>query len=140
MAGACQIAIAAMTASLIGGIWFSHSGNLIPANVPPLFFAQNRHGLLLCNGAPQGRRSEVANQMGSHGANAALGVENSPEGSESLLLEKAHQFEAVLFDLVDRIVFGPIDFKQRQLRLRAALRDGPGVFHGHGGIRPAMHQ
>jgi hypothetical protein len=32
-------------------------------------------------------------------------------GRESLLLEKAHQFEAVLFDLVDRIVFGPIDFK-----------------------------
>jgi hypothetical protein len=61
-------------------------------------------------------------------------------GRESLLLEKAHQFEGVLFDLVDRIVFGPIDFKQSQMSLRAALRDGPGVFHGHGGIRPAMHQ
>ena len=55
-------------------------------------------------------------------------------------LEKADQFEAVLFDLVDRIVFGPIDFKQSQLRLRAALGDGPGIFHGHDGIRPAMHQ
>jgi hypothetical protein len=61
-------------------------------------------------------------------------------GRESLLLEKAHQFEAVLFDLVDRIVFGPFDFKQSQSRLRAALRDGPGIFHGHGGIRPAMHE
>jgi hypothetical protein len=28
-------------------------------------------------------------------------------GRESPLLEKAHQFEAVLFDLVDRVVFGP---------------------------------
>jgi hypothetical protein len=89
---------------------------------------------------PARPRQERSQHSVNHGQSSSVSWPVYARRRESLLLEKAHQFEAVLFDLVDRIVFGPIDFKQSQLSLGAVLGDGPGVFHGHGGIRLAMHQ